>query len=38
MFEDMGKKVILIGLDGATWTQLDKFLQEGIMPNLQNIR
>jgi len=37
MFEDMRKKVILIGLDGATWTQLDKFLQEGIMPNLQNI-
>ena len=31
------QKVMFLGLDGATWTQLDKLLQKGIMPNLQNI-
>ena len=33
----MDKKVIFVGLDGATWTQFDKFLQNNTMPNLNNI-
>ncbi len=31
------KKLIFLGLDGATWTQFDKFLASGKMPNLKNI-
>ena len=30
----VSQKLIFLGLDGATWTQLDKFLQEDLMPNL----
>ena len=33
----MDKKVIFVGLDGATWNQFDKFLQNNTMPNLKNI-
>ena len=33
----MNNKVIFVGLDGATWTQLDKFLQNKLMPNLEEI-
>lgn len=30
-------KLVFLGLDGATWKQLDKFLSEGLMPNLSSI-
>ena len=32
------KKVLIIGLDGATWKVLDKFIMDGYMPNLANLR
>ncbi|RJQ18386.1 MAG: hypothetical protein C4560_07520 [Nitrospiraceae bacterium] len=31
------KKVIVVGLDGATFTLLEQFVQEGRMPNFQKI-
>lgn len=31
------KKLIFLGLDGATWIQFDKFVSLGKMPNLGNI-
>jgi len=30
-------KLIFLGLDGATWTQFDKFLSSGSMPNLSKL-
>jgi predicted AlkP superfamily phosphohydrolase/phosphomutase len=30
-------KVFLLGLDGATWKVLDRFMAEGLMPNLDEI-
>lgn len=34
---DSKKKVILLGLDGATWTKLDYYISSGKMPNLSKI-
>lgn len=31
------KKVILLGIDGATWTIIDKYLNEGYLPNFSYI-
>ncbi|MGH7884960.1 MAG: alkaline phosphatase family protein [Thermodesulfobacteriota bacterium] len=31
------RKLIFLGLDGATWIQFDKFITSGKMPNLKNI-
>ena len=31
-------KVMVIGLDGATWDLLDIFIEEGALPNLQKLR
>jgi len=31
------KKLIFLGLDGATWIQFDKFITSGKMPNLKSI-
>lgn len=33
----MSQKIILLGLDGATWSQFDQYLKEGVMPNLDLI-
>jgi len=33
----MKNKTILLGLDGATWLQFDKFISMGHMKNLENI-
>ncbi len=33
----MKNKVVLLGLDGGTWTHLDKFMSEKIMPNLTSM-
>ena len=33
----MKKKTILFGIDGATWTLIDRFVQEGAMPNLKYV-
>lgn len=33
----MPKKLIVIGLDGATWTLLKPLMEEGVMPNLKKI-
>jgi predicted AlkP superfamily phosphohydrolase/phosphomutase len=30
-------KVFLLGIDGATWRVLDRFMAEGLMPNLDEI-
>ena len=30
-------KVFLLGIDGATWKVLDRFMAEGLMPNLDEI-
>src|SRR5574341_1564863 len=29
----MKKKVILLGIDGGTWRLIDRFIEEGVMPN-----
>lgn len=34
----MTGKVVIIGLDGATWSLLDQFIEEGEMPNLEELR
>lgn len=31
-------KAMVIGLDGATWTLLDRFIDEGVMPTLGRLR
>ena len=31
------RKIIVVGLDGATWKLLDPLMEEGIMPNLKKI-
>lgn len=36
--ERNGKRVLVIGLDGATWTLLDGWAREGHLPNLQRLR
>jgi predicted AlkP superfamily phosphohydrolase/phosphomutase len=33
-----GGKAVAIGLDGATWTLLDRFIDEGVMPTLGRLR
>jgi predicted AlkP superfamily phosphohydrolase/phosphomutase len=33
----MMTKVFLLGIDGATWKVLDRFMSEGLMPNLDEI-
>ncbi|MFB3881414.1 MAG: alkaline phosphatase family protein [Armatimonadota bacterium] len=32
-----GNRVLLLGLDGATFTLLDRWLERGLMPNLQRL-
>src|SRR5688572_24044934 len=34
---ERSKRVILIGIDGATWNRIDPLLQAGRMPHLQSI-
>lgn len=31
-------KVLIIGLDGATWTVLEPYIQKGLLPNLARLR
>ncbi len=31
-------KVIVIGLDGATWDVLDRWIRDGTLPNLAKLR
>jgi len=31
------RKVVMLGLDGGTWRHLDKFVEEGLMPNLKSM-
>lgn len=31
------RKVLVIGLDGGTWSIFDKFIEFGVMPNLQRL-
>ena len=31
-------KVLIIGLDGATWTNLDPWIKQGLLPNLARLR
>ena len=33
----MTNKIIILGLDGATWTKLDEYMKNGIMPKFQSI-
>ena len=33
----MTHKAVMLGLDGGTWTQLNKFISDGIMPNLTSL-
>jgi len=33
----MNRKVLLIGLDGGTWTVLKPYIQAGLLPNLSNL-
>lgn len=33
----MKRKVLVIGLDGGTWSILDRFMEIGVMPNLQRL-
>ena len=33
----MTNKIIILGLDGATWTKLDEYIKKGTMPNFQSI-
>ena len=33
----MGRKVLVVGLDGGTWQILDRFMALGVMPNLQRM-
>src|SRR5512143_3706775 len=32
------KRVMIIGLDGATWDVLDKWIVDGTLPNLARLR
>ena len=32
----MTKKTVLVGLDGATFTLLDPFMEQGVMPFLKS--
>jgi predicted AlkP superfamily phosphohydrolase/phosphomutase len=36
--ESTGLRVAVIGLDGATWTLLDPWIEQGLLPNLQRLR
>ena len=31
------RKIVLLGLDGATWSKLDEHIEKGLMPNLSSI-
>ena len=33
----MGRKVLVLGLDGGTWSIFDRFIDAGVMPNLQRL-
>ena len=33
----MVNKIVILGLDGATWTKLDEYEKKGIMPNFSSI-
>lgn len=33
----MANKIIILGLDGATWTKLDEYVKKGVMPNFSSI-
>jgi hypothetical protein len=33
-----GIKILILGIDGADWIVLDRFMQEGVLPNLQKVR
>ena len=33
----MTNKIIILGLDGATWTKLEEYMNNGIMPKFQSI-
>jgi predicted AlkP superfamily phosphohydrolase/phosphomutase len=35
---DSQNKVLIIGLDGATWTVLDPYIEKGWLPNLARLR
>jgi predicted AlkP superfamily phosphohydrolase/phosphomutase len=37
MIEKTGRKVILFGVDGATWTLFDKFMADGDLPNFERV-
>jgi predicted AlkP superfamily phosphohydrolase/phosphomutase len=32
------KKIIVIGLDGASWRLLDPYIERGAMPHLKQLR
>lgn len=31
------KKIVVLGLDGATWKKLDEYVEKGLMPNFSSI-
>jgi len=33
----MPKKIIILGLDGTTWTKLDEYIETGFMPKFSSI-
>src|SRR6185437_13458590 len=36
--EDTAMKVMVLGLDGATWDVLEPLIREGLLPNLARLR
>lgn len=34
----MSAKILIIGIDGGTWTIFDPFIDNGVMPNLKSLR
>jgi predicted AlkP superfamily phosphohydrolase/phosphomutase len=36
--EEKQRRVLVIGLDGATWDLLEPWLDEGLLPNLNKVR
>ncbi|MBI5030579.1 MAG: alkaline phosphatase family protein [Chloroflexi bacterium] len=35
---DQSKRIMIIGLDGATWDVLDRWIKDGTLPNLARLR
>jgi predicted AlkP superfamily phosphohydrolase/phosphomutase len=33
----LANKIVLLGLDGATWRKLDEYVEKGLMPNFSSI-